>query len=110
MAAMLATNSGDAAVAAAEQAGINAASLASIGQAESGFRNIPTVNGLSSAMGPWQVTAPTWQSTVAAHNLGYSASDITDPAANVVVASYVIHDYEGEMWVCGLSSSPTQGR
>jgi hypothetical protein len=93
MAAMLATGFGDAAVAAAEQAGINAEALAGIGQAESRFQNIPTANGSSSATGPWQVTAPTWQSTVAAHGLGYSASDITDPAANAAVASYVIHDY-----------------
>jgi len=91
--AMMATDYGSAAMDAAQQAGISSTSLASIGQAESGFRNVPTANGSSSATGPWQVTAPTWQSTVAAHDLGYSAADRTNPAANAVVAAYVIRDY-----------------
>jgi hypothetical protein len=93
MSAMLATDYADAALAAADQAGINAEALASIGQVESGFRNVPTANGSSSATGPWQVTAPTWQSTVAAHGLGYSTADITNPADQAQVAAYVIKDY-----------------
>ncbi|MBV8457338.1 MAG: transglycosylase SLT domain-containing protein [Acetobacteraceae bacterium] len=95
MSAMLATDFGDAAMAAAERVGINAESLAGIGQVESNFHNVPTANGSSSATGPWQVTARTWQSTVAAHNLGYSIADMTNPSANAVVASYIIRDYAG---------------
>ena len=52
MIAMLATGYADSALAAAEQAGINAESLAGIGQVESNFRNVPAANGSSSASGP----------------------------------------------------------
>ena len=56
------------------------------------FQNIPTANGSSSATGPWQITTGTCNSTVARYGLGYSASDINDPAAQATVASYIIRD------------------
>lgn len=92
LAVLQASTFGDAAQAAAQQAGINVESLAGIGEIESRFQNVPTANGSSSATGPWQITTGTWNSTVARYGLGYSASDINDPAAQATVASYIIRD------------------
>ena len=90
---MMATSYGAAAAQDAQQAGINPNALADIGQAESGFRNIPTANGSSSATGPWQITTGTFNQFNQQYNLGYSASDITDPNAQAAVASYIIQNY-----------------
>jgi len=67
--------------------------MAGLGQLESGFRNVGTANGSSSATGPWQITTGTWNDTVAKYNLPYTASDITNPAAQAQVASYIAKDY-----------------
>ena len=93
MNAMMATPYGGLAASAATQLGLNPEAMASLGQLESGFRNVPTANGSSSATGPWQITSGTWAGTVAKYNLPYTASDITNPAAQAQVASYIAKDY-----------------
>jgi hypothetical protein len=91
--ALMATAYGNAAVTDAQQAGVSVDALADIGQAESGFQNIATANGSSSATGPWQITTGTFADISTKYGLGYSASDITDPTAQAAVASYIIKDY-----------------
>ncbi len=90
---MMATPYGGLASAAATQLGVNPEAMAGLGQLESGFRNVPTANGSSSATGPWQITSGTWTDTVGKYNLPYTASDITNPAAQAQVASYIAKDY-----------------
>ena len=90
MAALSATGYGDAAQAAAQQAGINVESLAAIGQVESNFRNIGTANGSTSANGFWQITNGTWNGTVARDGLG--TLDRSNPADQATVASNIIRD------------------
>jgi hypothetical protein len=92
-AAMMATSYGSQASQAASAAGISADALAAIGQAESGFQNIPTTNGSSTATGPWQVTAGTFMQYSNQNNLGYTAADMTNPADEAQVASYIISSY-----------------
>jgi hypothetical protein len=92
-AAMMATSYGNQASQAASAAGISADALAAIGQAESGFWNIPTSNWSSSATGPWQLTTGTFMQYSNANNLGYTAADMTTPADEAQVASYVISSY-----------------
>jgi muramidase (phage lysozyme) len=93
MDAMMATSYGALAASSATQAGVTPEAMADLGQLESGFRNVGTSNGSSSATGPWQITTGTWADTVAKYNLPYSASDITNPAAQATVASYIAKDY-----------------
>ena len=121
--ALLATPYGNAALADAQGAGISVDALAVIGQAESGFQNIPTANGSSSATGPWQITTGTFNDINTKYNLGYSASDITNPTAQAAVASYIIKDYastvsqatEDSLPPCyrrrakGITNGPTPG-
>jgi Transglycosylase SLT domain len=90
MVALAATGYGDAAQAAASQAGINVESLAAIGQVESNFRNIGTANGSTSANGFWQITTPTWNGTVTRDGLG--ALDPSNPADQATVASNIVRD------------------
>ena len=92
MTAMLSTSYGATAVSAASQTGVNAEAVAAIGQAESKFQNIPTANGTSSATGPWQIVSGTFLGTSQKYGLGYTATDITNPQAQAVEASYVIKD------------------
>ncbi len=91
--AMLATNYGSAAADAALREGVSVEAVAAIGQAESGFRNVPTANGSSSATGPWQFTAPTFLSVSQQHGLGYTTADVTNPQAQAVASAYLMHDY-----------------
>jgi len=93
MDAMMATPYGEAAASSATQLGLNPEAMAGLGQLESGFRNVATANGSSSATGPWQITSGTWADTVSKYNLPYTASDITNPAAQAQVASYIAKDY-----------------
>ncbi len=93
MDAMMATLYGALASQSATQLGLNPEAMAGLGQLESGFRNVGTANGSSSATGPWQITTGTWNGTVAKYNLPYTASDITNPAAQAQVASYIAKDY-----------------
>ena len=102
-ATLMATTYGNVAASDAQQAGVSIDALAAIGQAEFGFQNIPTANGSSSATGPWQITAGTFADINAKYALGYSASDITNPAAQAAVASYIIKDYARH----GLAGDPT---
>lgn len=88
MTAMLSTSYGATAVATASQTGVNAESVAAIGQAESKFQNVATANGTSSATGPWQIVTPTFLGTSQKYGLGYTAADITNPQAQAVEASY----------------------
>jgi len=92
MTAMLSTSYGATAVATASQTGVNAESVAAIGQAESKFQNVATANGTSSATGPWQIVTPTFLGTSQKYGLGYTAADITNPQAQAVEASYIIKD------------------
>lgn len=91
--AMMSTPYGSTAVNAANQLGVNPNSIAAIGQAESGFQNVPTANGSSSASGPWQITAPTFIATSNQYGLGYTAADQTNPNAQAVESSYIVRDY-----------------
>ena len=92
MTAMLSTSYGSTAVSAAAQTGVSAEAVASIGQAESKFQNVPTANGTSSATGPWQIVTGTFLGTSQKYGLGYTAADITNPQAQAVEASYIIKD------------------
>ena len=93
MDAMMATPYGPLAATYSSQLGLNPEAMAGLGQLESGFHNVGTSNGSSSATGPWQITAPTWAGTIAKYNLPYTAADITNPAAQAQVASYIAKDY-----------------
>jgi len=95
MDAMMATSYGALAASSATQAGVTPEAMADLGQLESGFKNVGTSNGSSSATGPWQITTGTWADTIAKYNLPYTASDITNPAAQATVASYIASDYSG---------------
>jgi hypothetical protein len=92
-AAMMATPYGVAAGTDAQNAGISADALAAIGEVESGFKNVSTANGSSSATGPWQILQGTFNQYNTQYGLGYSPSAITDPTAQAAVASYIIKDY-----------------
>ncbi len=96
-AAMMATSYGGQAAQDASAAGINVDALAAIGQAESGFQNVPTANGSSSATGPWQLTTGTFMQYSNEYNLGYTSADMTNPADNAQVASYVIASYANDV-------------
>ena len=93
MDAMMATSYGALAASSATQAGVTPEAMADLGQLESGFKNVGTSNGSSSATGPWQITTGTWAGEIAKYNLPYTASDITNPAAQAAVASYIAKDY-----------------
>jgi Transglycosylase SLT domain len=92
-AAMMATSYGTAAATDAQNAGISADALAAIGEVESGFENVPTANGSSSATGPWQILQGTFNQFNSQYGLGYSPSDITNPTARAQVASYIVKAY-----------------
>ena len=93
MDSMMATSYGALAASSATQAGVTPEAMADLGQLESGFKNVGTSNGSSSATGPWQITTGTWAGEIAKYNLPYTASDITNPAAQATVASYIAKDY-----------------
>lgn len=84
---------GQIAASTAQQLGINPNAIAGIGHLESGFQNLATANGSSSAMGPWQITSSTWSDYVSKYNLAYTAADRTNPDAQAVVSNYVLKDY-----------------
>jgi len=90
--AMLATDYGSTAETVAQQQGVSVESVAAVGQAESGFRNVPTSNGSSSATGPWQFTTSTFQAVSNKYALGYTAADITNPQAQATEVSYLMRD------------------
>lgn len=90
---MMATSYGGAAAQDAAAANINVDALAAIGKAESNFQNVPTANGSSSATGPWQITSGTFMQYSNQYGLGYTTADMTNPADNAQVASYVISSY-----------------
>jgi hypothetical protein len=90
---MMATSYGSAAANDAAAAGISADAMAAIGKAESGFQNVPTANGSSSATGPWQITDATFMQYSNQYNLGYTTADMANPADNAQVASYIIASY-----------------
>lgn len=88
----------------AQQIGNNPNAVAAFGQLESGFQNVSTANGSSSATGPWQITSGTWNDYVNKYNLPYTAADRTNPVAQAVVSNYIIKDYSGQ--VSGATGSP----
>jgi len=90
--AMLATDYGSTAETVAQQQGVSVEAIAAVGQAESGFRNVPTSNGSSSATGPWQFTNSTFQAVSNKYALGYTAADITNPQAQATEVSYLMRD------------------
>ena len=90
--AMLATDYGSTAVSVAQQLGVSVDSVAAVGQAESGFRNVPTANGSSSATGPWQFISGTFQTISNKYGLGYTAADITNSQAQATEVSYLMRD------------------
>src|SRR5579859_5368908 len=90
---MVATSFGASATQDAAAANINVDALAAIGKAESNFQNVPTANGSSSATGPWQITSGTFMQYSNQYGLGYTTADMTNPADNAQVASYIIASY-----------------
>ena len=90
---MMATSYGQTAVSTANSININPDAVAAIGHAESGFANIRNTLGTSNATGPFQIVPGTWGQTVSEYNLPYTAADITNPAAQAVVAPYIIANY-----------------
>lgn len=82
---------GAAAISAAENDGVNPATLAAFAQVESHFSNVG--NGSSSAQGVWQITQGTWDGTVSRYNLPYTEADRNDPTAQADVASHIISEY-----------------
>lgn len=109
MANMTAQSYGQTAYSTAQQVGNNPDAVAGIGQLESGFRNVATANGSSSATGPWQITSGTWGGYVGRYNLPYTAADRTNPEAQAVVANYIIRDYAaGVSNVIGASATVQQ--
>lgn len=90
---MMATPYGAQAAQDANAAGINVDAMAAIGKAESNFQNVPTANGSSSATGPWQMTTGTFMQYSNENNLGYTPTDITNPADNAQAASYAMAAY-----------------
>ena len=103
---MMATAYGQTAVTTAGQIGENANAAAAFGQIESGFRNVNDTLGTTQATGPWQVVPGTWMQTVTKYNLPYTAADITNPAAQAVVAPYIIMNY-GQLLQNGIGTVPT---
>lgn len=92
MVAMASTSYGATAIATANQTGVNAEAVATIGQAESKFQNVATASGTFSATGPWQIVTGTFLGASQKYGLGYTAADITNPQAQAVEASYIIKD------------------
>ena len=101
---MMSQSYGQAAYDTAAQLGNNPNAVAGFGQLESGFQNVATSNGSSSATGPWQITSGTWNDYVSQYNLPYTAADRIDPAAQAVVANYIIKDYSAQ--VSAATGSP----
>jgi len=94
---MMSQSYGQTAYDVAGQVGNNPNAVAGFGQLESGFQNVATANGSSSATGPWQITSGTWSDYVNKYNLPYTGADRTDPAAQAVVANYIIKDYSAQV-------------
>ena len=91
---MLAAQSyGSTAIETSQKLGVNPNVVAAFAQVESGFRNVDTANGSSSATGPWQITSGTWNHVVQQYNLPYTTADRTNPEAQANVAPYIIRDY-----------------
>lgn len=80
-------------IAAAEQLGINSQAMAGIAFVESHDENVGDSNGSTSAFGVYQITQPTWESTVALYGLPFTEADMTNPSDQAVVASYILKDY-----------------
>jgi hypothetical protein len=64
--------------------------VAAIAQVESGFQNVGTANGSTTATGPWQFTQGTFNAVSQSNNLGFSSSDLTNPAAQAMEAPYYL--------------------
>lgn len=94
---MMAQTYGQTAANTAQQLGLNPNALAGFGVLESGFQNVGTANGSSSATGPWQITSGTWNDYVTRNNLPYTAADRNNPEAQAVVASYILKDYSSQV-------------
>jgi hypothetical protein len=80
-------------IAAAESLGITPDAIAGIAYAESHDQNIGDSNGSTSAFGVYQITQGTWESTVQQNNLPYTLADMSNPADQAVVASYILQNY-----------------
>ena len=94
---MMSQSYGQTAYNTAQQIGNNPNAVAAFGQLESGFQNVATANGSSSATGPWQITTGTWSEYVNKYNLPYTAADRTSPDAQAVVANYIMKDYGAQV-------------
>jgi len=105
---MMATSYGQIAYATAQQLGNSPDAVAAFGVLESGFQNVPTANGSTSATGPWQITTGTWNDYVAKYNLPYTTADMTNPNAQAVVANYIIQDYSAQVSAAIQSSATVE--
>lgn len=94
---MMSQSYGQTAYDTAQRLGINPEALAGFGQLESGFRNVGTANGTSSATGPWQIVSGTWDDYVRRNNLPYTSADRTNPEAQAVVSNYILKDYSSQV-------------
>jgi hypothetical protein len=95
---------GQAAITAAQNLNIDPNALADIASVESNFQNVGNAGGTTSATGPWQVTQGTFNYINQEYGLGYSASDITNPDDEAVVASYAVQNYAQQLQ--NLTGSP----
>ena len=87
---LLAQSYGHTAVDTSDQLGVNPASVAAIAQVESGFQNVGTANGSTTATGPWQFTRGTFDEVSQSNNLGFGPSSLTDPNAQATAAPYYL--------------------
>jgi hypothetical protein len=93
MAELMATPYGQAALTAAQTAGLNPTTMAAIAEVESHFQNIADTSGTTSAFGPWQVESGTWQTTCQQFGLPYSLADMSNPQDEAVVAADTMVSY-----------------
>lgn len=87
---LMAQSYGQTAAETADDLGVNAAAVAAIAQVESGFRNVGTANGATSATGPWQFTQGTFNTVSQSNDLGFSSADLTNPNAQATEAPYYL--------------------
>lgn len=93
MAELMSTPYGQSALAAAQADGLNPTTMAAIAEVESHFQNIADIGGKTSAFGPWQVEAPTWQTTCQQFGLPYTLADMSNPQDEAVVAADTMVSY-----------------
>ncbi|GAC1441774.1 MAG: hypothetical protein NVSMB51_22000 [Solirubrobacteraceae bacterium] len=98
--AMMAQPWGQQAAGAATNAGLNPATLAAMGQVESGLRN--TSNG--NAVGVWQMMAPTYASAMSAAGGSTDPAGRSNPATEAVAASTLLAREASTLQAAGIAT------